>query len=328
MADVKRSAAGPSGRSASCWCRLLREFRDDLAAPRAEAGYGDIRDPHLQIFGNIRMGGIRLTELADRAQLSLAATSELVNDLEELGYLTRRPDPADGRAKLIDLTKRGRDADGRRRWPRGRHRAALVEGSWARRTSRRCAARCSACSTSSTRRTHGARRRRPPESATNLRMSSTVSSSPSTSSSISLLTADRRQADGIGRRSSRRRSGAARPVSFGVKGPAAQRAEQCASPCGARPALRTRRDEPGEYRWSCRPPHRLIGTTPLSDSSNCRPSAAGRRSDASRAQIGATITRRGKSARQRERSPEMAGGRRQMRLRADVLPPCRRPHAG
>ena len=90
--------------------RLLREFRDDLAAPRADAGYGDVLETHFQIFGNIRMGGIRLTELADRAQLSLAATSELVNDLEEMGYLVRRPDPADGRAKLIDLTKRGRDA--------------------------------------------------------------------------------------------------------------------------------------------------------------------------------------------------------------------------
>ena len=64
----------------------------------------------MQIFGNIRMGGIRLTELADRAQLSLAATSELVNDLEKMGYVERRPDPDDGRAKLIDLTKRGRDA--------------------------------------------------------------------------------------------------------------------------------------------------------------------------------------------------------------------------
>ena len=64
--------------------RLLREFRDDLAAPRADAGYGDVREPHFQIFGNIRMGGIRLTELASRAQLSLAATSELVNDLAAL----------------------------------------------------------------------------------------------------------------------------------------------------------------------------------------------------------------------------------------------------
>ena len=88
--------------------RLLHEFRADLAKSRADAGYGDVRDPHMQIFGNIRTGGIRLTELAERAQLSLAATSELVNDLAALGYLTRRPDPADGRAKLIDLTERGR----------------------------------------------------------------------------------------------------------------------------------------------------------------------------------------------------------------------------
>ncbi|MGO4445735.1 MarR family winged helix-turn-helix transcriptional regulator [Mycobacterium sp. 2YAF39] len=97
--------------------RLLREFRDDLAEPRADAGYGDLRETHFQIFGNIRMGGIRLTELADRAQLSLAAASELVNDLVGLGYLTRRPDPADGRAKLIDLTKRGQSlmADAGRR---------------------------------------------------------------------------------------------------------------------------------------------------------------------------------------------------------------------
>lgn len=87
--------------------RLLRLFRDDLAAPASERGYPDIREVHYQIFGNIRMGGIRLTELAARAQLSLAATSELVNDLATLGYLVRRPDPADGRAKLIDLTARG-----------------------------------------------------------------------------------------------------------------------------------------------------------------------------------------------------------------------------
>jgi DNA-binding MarR family transcriptional regulator len=87
--------------------RLLRLFRDDLTEPREAAGFGDIREPHFQIFGNIRMGGIRLTELAERAQLSLAAASELINDLVDLGYLSRRPDPADGRAKLIDLTPRG-----------------------------------------------------------------------------------------------------------------------------------------------------------------------------------------------------------------------------
>ncbi|WP_068272440.1 MarR family winged helix-turn-helix transcriptional regulator [Aldersonia kunmingensis] len=104
--------------------RLLREFRRDLLSPAAEAGYGDVRDPHMQIFGNIGTGA-RLTEIASRAQLSLAATSELVNDLESLGYLRRRNDPTDGRAKLIEPTERGsrvladaanRVADMERRW--------------------------------------------------------------------------------------------------------------------------------------------------------------------------------------------------------------------
>jgi DNA-binding MarR family transcriptional regulator len=89
--------------------RLLREFRVQLFAPAAESGFGDLREPHLQIFGNLH-GGARLSELASRAQLSLAATSELVNDLQQLGYLERRPDPHDGRAKLIVPTDRGHAA--------------------------------------------------------------------------------------------------------------------------------------------------------------------------------------------------------------------------
>src|SRR5450432_1956103 len=81
--------------------RLLSEFRRELSEPMAERGYGDIRRPHLQVWGNIGWDGMRLTELAARAELSLSATSELVNELEHLGYLHRVPDPRDGRAKLI-----------------------------------------------------------------------------------------------------------------------------------------------------------------------------------------------------------------------------------
>lgn len=90
--------------------RLLRQFRVELFAPAAEHGYRDLREPHLHIFGNLGIDGLRLTDLADRAQLSLATTSELVSQLERLGYLERRPDPADGRAKLIFPTRRGRQA--------------------------------------------------------------------------------------------------------------------------------------------------------------------------------------------------------------------------
>jgi len=54
--------------------------------------------------------GIRLTDLATRAQLSLATASELVSDLQDLGYLERRADRTDKRAKLIFPTPRGRQA--------------------------------------------------------------------------------------------------------------------------------------------------------------------------------------------------------------------------
>ena len=124
--SVKRSRPPTAWPSGSCWSGCLREFRDDLAAPRADAGYGDVREPHFQIFGNIRMGGIRLTELADRAQLSLAATSELVNDLADLGL----PDPqarSGRRQSQADRPDRaGPGSDGRRRQPGRRHRAPVV----------------------------------------------------------------------------------------------------------------------------------------------------------------------------------------------------------
>lgn len=90
--------------------RLLHLFRSELFQdPALQAPFADVRFPHLQIWGNVGVDGIRLTELADRANLGLAATSELVNDLQGLGYLVRRPDPSDGRAKLIFPTERGRD---------------------------------------------------------------------------------------------------------------------------------------------------------------------------------------------------------------------------
>jgi DNA-binding MarR family transcriptional regulator len=92
--------------------RLLYRFRQEMLSAAAERGYQDIRAPHLQIFGSLGIDGIRLTDLAARAQLSLAAASEFVTELQELGYLERRPDPADGRAKLIFPTLRGRQALG------------------------------------------------------------------------------------------------------------------------------------------------------------------------------------------------------------------------
>lgn len=64
---------------------------------------------HSAVFAQIAPEGSRLTALARGANMSPQAMGELVDELEGLGYVERRPDPADRRAKLITLTTRGRD---------------------------------------------------------------------------------------------------------------------------------------------------------------------------------------------------------------------------
>ena len=64
---------------------------------------------HSAVFAQINPEGSRLTDLARGANMSPQAMGELVDELEELGYVERRPDPTDRRAKLIVLTDRGHD---------------------------------------------------------------------------------------------------------------------------------------------------------------------------------------------------------------------------
>ena len=105
---------------------LIRLFRAELAS-RGDGGAGveGIRPAHLQVFGSIKADGSRLTELAESSGLSLSAMAELVDSLQALGYLERRPDPADGRAKLVCLTEAGRGAIGE-----GRRLIAGIEADW------------------------------------------------------------------------------------------------------------------------------------------------------------------------------------------------------
>ena len=63
---------------------------------------------HSAVFAQIDPDGSRLTDLARRANMSPQAMGELVDELEQLGYVVRRPDPTDRRAKLIRLTRKGK----------------------------------------------------------------------------------------------------------------------------------------------------------------------------------------------------------------------------
>jgi DNA-binding MarR family transcriptional regulator len=78
---------------------------------RLEAeGHPQIRNAHGCVFRYIDIDGSRLTELATQSGVTKQAVGEFVDELQRLGYVERVPDPVDGRAKIIRLTERGRDA--------------------------------------------------------------------------------------------------------------------------------------------------------------------------------------------------------------------------
>ncbi len=80
-----------------------------FAAVKAGDDFDDLRPAHGNAMEQLELeDGLRLTEMAARAGITVQSMGELVDDLEREGYLERRPDPADRRAKRIHLTKRGR----------------------------------------------------------------------------------------------------------------------------------------------------------------------------------------------------------------------------
>lgn len=76
-----------------------------------EAGYTDLRPAHLAVMQHLRPEGVRVTELAHRAQMTKQSMGALVDYVEEHGYVERASDPSDGRAWLIRLTPRGRETE-------------------------------------------------------------------------------------------------------------------------------------------------------------------------------------------------------------------------
>jgi DNA-binding MarR family transcriptional regulator len=93
-------------------------FRDTTLAMQAivadelvRRGFGDLRPALLAVAQHVGADGTRITELAERAWLTKATVVHAVDELERLGYVTRRPDPTDGRAKLVTSTARAHAAE-------------------------------------------------------------------------------------------------------------------------------------------------------------------------------------------------------------------------
>lgn len=72
------------------------------------AGFDDLTVAQCRLIQRLPTKGIRITDLAEQAQVTKQTAGALIDELERSGYVVRRPDPSDARARLILLSPRGK----------------------------------------------------------------------------------------------------------------------------------------------------------------------------------------------------------------------------
>ena len=109
---------------------VYQHSAQDIDAALREAGFGDIRPPHANVFPFVPAQGITDSELAQLARVRKQTMAQAVDQLERMGYVERRPNPGDRRSRLVFLTERGEAVR-----PVTHATAARVEERWAELTS-------------------------------------------------------------------------------------------------------------------------------------------------------------------------------------------------
>lgn len=84
-----------------------REMERRVLVALAEAGFDDLTQAQARLVARIAPEGSRLTDLAAQAQVTKQTAKVLVDQLVRTGYLSREPDPTDGRARLLLLAAAG-----------------------------------------------------------------------------------------------------------------------------------------------------------------------------------------------------------------------------
>jgi DNA-binding MarR family transcriptional regulator len=87
--------------------RLLNERAIERIRLRTDE---PVRVTHTSVLPHVDLEGTRLTDLARRLGVTKQAAGQLVDELEEMGFLERAPDPKDARAKLVRFSKKGQAA--------------------------------------------------------------------------------------------------------------------------------------------------------------------------------------------------------------------------
>jgi DNA-binding MarR family transcriptional regulator len=87
-----------------------QEFVRALRAATAEQGFDDQGRSDGFVLRTLSGGPTTISGLAERLEITKQGASQIVDDMERRGYVERRPDPTDARARLLQLTSRGEAA--------------------------------------------------------------------------------------------------------------------------------------------------------------------------------------------------------------------------
>ncbi len=82
---------------------FVRQLHDDMATH----GFDDLGRSDGVVFRMLSRQARTVTELAERLEISKQGAAQIIDDMQERGYVVRTPDPSDARAKLVALSERG-----------------------------------------------------------------------------------------------------------------------------------------------------------------------------------------------------------------------------
>jgi DNA-binding MarR family transcriptional regulator len=103
------TANSKSGPYLGALLRLGWQFvRDEIFSGVIAAGYEDLNPAHVGLFRYPTLDRQRPSEVAEQLRITRQSVNDLLGHLERRGYVTREPDPTDGRARMIRLTAKGR----------------------------------------------------------------------------------------------------------------------------------------------------------------------------------------------------------------------------
>jgi len=89
------------GVARHCQAAIMHRLQSQCGHHQLRLGF----EPYISLLAR---GDQRLSELADALCISRQAANQVIDQIESAGYVDRAPDPEDGRAKRLRLTRRGR----------------------------------------------------------------------------------------------------------------------------------------------------------------------------------------------------------------------------